>query len=145
MDELELPACLGADRVMRMAVEGDPGIRGPTGNKEGWRETIPLEFRDFTETVFSDSVLRRAARERPGFECTITIREGEVLTKHNPYKLPPDRLRNLKRLLDSEEDGQRPRMRPQGPLSRTLDRNRNEGLSTAGNSTQKAGKTLTHF
>jgi hypothetical protein len=88
---------------LRTAVEGDPGIRGLTGNKEGWRDTIPLEFRDFTETVFSDSVLKRAAPERPGFECRIILKEGETLTKNNPYELPHHQRENLKKLLEAEE------------------------------------------
>jgi len=90
-------------RVLRAAVEGDPGIRGLTGNREGWRETIPPEFRSFTESVFSDNVLQTAAPARPGFECVITMKEGETLTKRNPYELPRHQLENLKRLLDSEE------------------------------------------
>lgn len=91
------------ERVFRAAVAGDPGIRGLTGNKEGWRETIPQEFRAYTETVFSDSVLREAAPARPGFECVITLKEGESLTKHKPYELSPLQLQNLKALLDNEE------------------------------------------
>lgn len=90
-------------RVMRAAIQGDPGIRGLTGNKEGWRETIPPEFRDFTETVFSDSVLHKSAPPRPGFECKITLKDGETLTKRNPYELPYHQLQNLKALLDNEE------------------------------------------
>lgn len=88
--------------VLRIAVEGDPGIRGLTGNKEGWQETIPEEFREFTNTVFSDTVLQQAAPSRPGFECGITLKEGESLTKHHPYQLAPHQLRNLKALIDNE-------------------------------------------
>lgn len=90
-------------KALRAAVEGDPGIRGLTGNREGWRETIPPEFKGFTETVFSDSVLHESAPERPGFECTIVLKEGEVLTKHKPYEMPLHQLTNLKALLDNEE------------------------------------------
>jgi hypothetical protein len=88
---------------MRVSTQGDPGIRGLTGNKEGWQATIPPEFAAFTETVFSDKVLHQTAPPRPGFECTITLREGEVLTKHKPYELSENQLRNLKALLDNEE------------------------------------------
>ena len=90
-------------RASRAAQEGDPGIRGLTGNREGWRETIPPEFRDYTEKVFSDSVLKTAAPSRPGFECTITLKDGETLTKHNPYEMPLHQLKKLKELLDNEE------------------------------------------
>jgi len=89
-------------RALRSQVQGDPGIRGLTGNPEGWEKTIPPELADFTHTVFSEKGLREKPPPRPGFECVITLKEGEVLTKRKPYELTPQQLRNLKALMDNE-------------------------------------------
>jgi hypothetical protein len=88
--------------VARVATGGDPGIRGLTGNKEGWEDTIPPEFKKYSQTVFSDRVLQERAPPRPGFECKITLKEGETLKKQDYYQLPPHQLANLKALIDNE-------------------------------------------
>lgn len=88
--------------VLRIATGGDPGIRGLTGNKEGWEKTIPPEFAKYTTTVFSDKVLQEKAPPRPGFECKIVLKEGETLKKNDFYQLAPHQLANLKALIDNE-------------------------------------------
>ena len=80
----------------------DPGVRGLTGNKEGWLDTIPAEFRNFADTVFSDQGAAALPPHRPGSDCVIKIREGETLSTSKIYDMSQEQLTTLKQLLDAE-------------------------------------------
>ncbi|HST80075.1 MAG TPA: pol polyprotein [Verrucomicrobiae bacterium] len=80
----------------------DPGVRGLTGNREGWLETIPPEFRHHADTVFSDLGAAGLPAHRPGYDCEITIKEGEKLKTSKIYDMSQEQLRVLKQLLDVE-------------------------------------------
>lgn len=89
----------------RAAVQGqDPGVRGLTKPlPEGWRDTIPKEFRRFTESVLNTERPREGYPDVPKeFECVITLREGQVLKKAKPYDMSVGDLEILKELLDQE-------------------------------------------
>jgi hypothetical protein len=88
--------------AIRSANAEDPGVRGLTGNKEGWLETIPPEFRHHADTVFSDLGAAKLPPHRPGFDCEVTIKEGEVLKTSKVYDMSQEQLRVLKQLLDAE-------------------------------------------
>jgi hypothetical protein len=87
--------------VRRTAVEGDPGVRGLTGNKPGWEETIPERFRRFNPTVFADPPPGETANA-PGFECKIRLKDGAALQPCKLYNMSAKELRTLKELLDHE-------------------------------------------
>ncbi len=87
--------------VYRTAIEGDPGVRGLTGNKPGWEDTIPKRFQRFNPTVFADPPPGETARA-PGFECKIRLKEGAQLQPCKLYNMSPQELRTLKELLDHE-------------------------------------------
>jgi hypothetical protein len=88
--------------VRRSATEGDPGVRGLTGNKEGWLETIPPEYRHLADTLFSDTAAGILPPHRPDSDCTIKLREGEVLKTCKLYDMSKEELEQLKKLLDLE-------------------------------------------
>jgi len=90
--------------VRRAAIDGDPGTRGLTGNKEGWELTIPESLRDFNASVFSDSVIRMKAPSRPGFECVLKLKDGAELKAHHPYQLSLEQMKVLRALLDNERE-----------------------------------------
>jgi hypothetical protein len=87
---------------VRQTTTTDPGVRGLTGNKEGWLETIPLEFRHYADSVFSDEAANELPRHRPQHDCKIQIREGEVLKQSKLYDMSREELEQLKKLLDLE-------------------------------------------
>jgi hypothetical protein len=80
----------------------DPGVRGLTGNKEGWLDTIPERFRRFAHTVFSDEAASELPPHRPGMDCEIKIREGERLKTCKVYELNDEQLRTLDALIKEE-------------------------------------------
>lgn len=80
----------------------DPGVRGLTGNKEGWLETIPGDFRGYADSVFSDEGAASLPQHRPGSDCEIRIREGEKLKTSKIYDMSQEQLTTLKHLLDAE-------------------------------------------
>lgn len=80
----------------------DPGVRGLTGNKENWIETIPESFRSYADSVFSDESASKLPPLRPGLDCEIKIREGEKLKTSKIYDMSQQQLTNLKALLDVE-------------------------------------------
>jgi len=80
----------------------DPGTRGLTGNKDGWLETIPPEFRHFANTVFSDSAADELPQHRPNSDCQINIRQGAKLNTTKIYNMSQEELTTLKQLLDLE-------------------------------------------
>jgi hypothetical protein len=87
--------------VRRSAIEGDPGVRGLTGNKPGWEQTIPQLFRKYNPTVFADPPPGEVANA-PGFECKIKLKEGAALTPCKLYNMSTRELKTLKELLDHE-------------------------------------------
>jgi len=89
-------------RILRAAVEGNAGVRGLGGNKEGWEASIPEEFRRYNPTVFSDKPLRFDQIRRPEFEVVLKLKDGEQLQKRKPYELQPHQLRNLRQLIEQE-------------------------------------------
>lgn len=91
----------GLAQVHRAPVEGDPGVRGLTGNKPGWEQTIPARFRQFNSSVFADPPPGETARA-PGFECKIRLKEGANLSPCKLYNMSQKELRTLKELLDHE-------------------------------------------
>lgn len=90
--------------VKRAAQEGEAGVRGLTGHKEGWQATIPAPFRKYIGTVFSEEGLKRKPPQRPGFECTLELKEGESLSRSQPYEMAEYRRKNLKALCQLEEE-----------------------------------------
>jgi hypothetical protein len=80
----------------------DPGVRGLTGNKEGWLDTIPPEFKRFADTVFSDEAANELPPYRPDHDCTIQLREGAKLKTCKLYDMSQEELKQLKALLDLE-------------------------------------------
>lgn len=80
----------------------DAGVRGLTGNKEGWLDTIPEPFRRFAPTVFSDEAANELPPHRPDLDCKITVREGEKLRTTKVYDMSKEQLTTLKALLDLE-------------------------------------------
>jgi hypothetical protein len=80
----------------------DPGVRGLTGNDEGWLETIPPEYRHFADTIFSDDAANDLPQFRPDSDCKIELREGEVLRQSKLYDMSQEELQQLKKLLDLE-------------------------------------------
>jgi Reverse transcriptase (RNA-dependent DNA polymerase)/RNase H-like domain found in reverse transcriptase len=91
-------------QVRASAAQGtnDPGVRGLTGNKEGWLDTIPPEFQHFANTIFSDEAAGELPPYRPDYDCTIKIREGEKLKASKLYDMSQEELTHLKALLDLE-------------------------------------------
>lgn len=88
-------------RILQTSVQ-DPGVRGLTGNKEGWLETIPLEFRHFANTVFSDEAANALPKHRPEHDCKIQLRDGATLRQSKLYDMSREELEQLKKLLDLE-------------------------------------------
>ncbi|CCX29518.1 Similar to Retrotransposable element Tf2 155 kDa protein type 1; acc. no. Q05654 [Pyronema omphalodes CBS 100304] len=91
--------------IQAMAASGnseDAGVRGPTGNSEGWLDTIPAEFRRFAHTVFSDEAAAELPPHRPDHDCVIRVREGEKLATSKIYDMSQEQLTTLKALLDVE-------------------------------------------
>ena len=82
--------------------KADAGVRGLTGNQEGWLETIPLGYRHFAHTVFSDESAAHLPPHREGVDCEIKIREGEKLRTSKYYQMSTEELSTLKQLLDAE-------------------------------------------
>lgn len=80
----------------------DPGVRGLTGNKEGWLDTIPEPFRRFANTVFSDEGAAALPPHRPDIDCVVKIRDGEKLATSKIYDMSQEQLQVLKQLLDAE-------------------------------------------
>lgn len=91
-------------RVLASAVTGstDPGVRGLTGNAEGWLETIPPEYRHFADTIFSDEAAGELPPYRPDHDCVIKLREGKKLKASKLYDMSQEELIQLKALLDLE-------------------------------------------
>jgi hypothetical protein len=91
-------------RVLASAATGttDPGIRGLTGNKEGWFETIPPEYQHFADTIFSDAAANELPPFRPSDDCVIKLREGAKLRSSKLYDMSKEELEHLKSLLDLE-------------------------------------------
>lgn len=88
--------------LVASATQEDPGVRGLTGNKEGWLNSIPEPFRRFAHTVFSDEAASELPPHRPEFDCVITIREGEKLKTSKIYDMSHEQLTTLKALMDAE-------------------------------------------
>lgn len=88
--------------IRAFAASAEAGVRGLTGNAEGWLNSIPLEFRRFAHTVFSDEAAAVLPPHRPDHDCTIRIREGEKLSTSKIYDMSEEQLRTLKALLDVE-------------------------------------------
>ncbi len=82
--------------------QDDPGVRGLTGNQEGWLDTIPEAFRKYADTVFSDASAARLPPLRPGTDCEIRIKDGSVLKTSKIYDMSQEQLTTLKALLDAE-------------------------------------------
>jgi hypothetical protein len=80
----------------------DPGVRGLTGNEEGWLDTIPPEFRRFANTIFSDDAANDLPDHRPNSDCVIKLREGAKLRQSKLYDMSQEELTHLKNLLDLE-------------------------------------------
>jgi hypothetical protein len=80
----------------------DPGVRGLTGNKEGWLNTIPEEYRHFADTIFSDQAANELPPFRPDDDCVIKLREGAKLKSSKLYDMSKEELEHLKSLLDLE-------------------------------------------
>jgi hypothetical protein len=80
----------------------DPGVRGLTGNSENWLETIPLKFRHFAYSVFSDEAASVLPPHRPNIDCEIHTREGAKFTSAKVYDMSSEQLTILKQLLDAE-------------------------------------------
>lgn len=80
----------------------DPGVRGPTGNKEGWLETIPKQFHRSAHTVFPDEAAAALPPHKTGLDCEIEIREGEKLSTSKVYDMSAEQLSTPKALLDVE-------------------------------------------
>jgi hypothetical protein len=80
----------------------DPGVRGLTGNEEGWLDTIPPEFRRFANTIFSDDAANDLPEHRPNSDCVIKLREGAKLRQSKLYDMSQEELTHLKNLLDLE-------------------------------------------
>jgi hypothetical protein len=80
----------------------DPGVRGLTGNKEGWLDTVPPEYRHFANTIFSDEAANELPPFRPGSDCVIKLREGQKLRSSKLYDMSQEELKQLKALLDLE-------------------------------------------
>jgi hypothetical protein len=91
-------------RVRAAAATGsnDPGVRGLTGNKEGWLDTIPEEYRIYADTIFSDNAANELPPFRPNSDCVINIREGQKLKASKLYDMSQEELTQLKALLDLE-------------------------------------------
>jgi hypothetical protein len=91
-------------RVLASAAQGtnDPGVRGLTGNKEGWLDTIPPEYRHFADTIFSDDAANELPPFRPSSDCVIKLREGAKLKASKLYDMSKEELEHLKSLLDLE-------------------------------------------
>ena len=88
--------------VRTTSTKPDPGVRGLTGNQPGWLETIPLPYRQFADTLFSDESASKLPHHRPGQDCTITLKEGETLRQCKLYDMSQEELKQLKALLDLE-------------------------------------------
>jgi hypothetical protein len=84
------------------ATTTDPGVRGLTGNSENWLETIPLKFRHFAHSVFSDEAASVLPPHRPNIDCEIHTREGAKFTSAKVYDMSSEQLTILKQLLDAE-------------------------------------------
>jgi hypothetical protein len=80
----------------------DAGTRGLTGNQPNWLETIPTPFRKYANTVFSDEAAAKLPPHRPGYDCDITLKEGEHLRTSKIYDMSQEQLTTLKQLLDKE-------------------------------------------
>jgi hypothetical protein len=80
----------------------DPGVRGLTGNEEGWLDTIPPEFQRFANTIFSDDAANDLPNYRPNSDCVIKLREGAKLRQSKLYDMSQEELTHLKNLLDLE-------------------------------------------
>ena len=78
------------------------GVRGLTGNEEGWLETIPVLFRHFADTVFSDASAAKLPPLRPGHDCEIRLKKGAKLKAAKIYDMSQEQLAVLKQLLDVE-------------------------------------------
>ncbi len=61
------------------ATPEDPGVRGLTGNREGWLESSLEDFREYAEDVFSDATINSLPPFRPGYDCRITLKDGARL------------------------------------------------------------------
>jgi hypothetical protein len=85
-----------------MVTSTDPGVRGLTGNQEGWLATIPEEFRRFADSVFSDQGASKLPPLRPGYDCQITLKDGAVLKTSKLYDLSREQLEVLDKLLKAE-------------------------------------------
>lgn len=102
IDDLERVDNAALMRSSAPAPSAAPEVRGLTGNKEGWLETIPPKFRRFAHTVFSDEAARELPGFRPGYDCRINIKEGETLSTCKIYDMSAEELSALKALLDEE-------------------------------------------
>lgn len=102
LDRAEIcPTAMRSSAPVSSAPSG-PEVRGLTGNKEGWLETIPPQFRRFADTVFSDESARKLPPHRPGIDCAIKIKDGETLSTCKIYDMTAEELSALKALIDEE-------------------------------------------
>jgi hypothetical protein len=101
-DLLENYQHMASVRASAATGTNDPGVRGLTGNKEGWLDTVPLEFRHFADTIFSDEAANELPPFRPGSDCEIRLREGQKLRASKLYDMSQEELKQLKALLDLE-------------------------------------------
>jgi hypothetical protein len=77
-------------------------VNGLTGNAENWLETIPVEFRHFAATVFSDESAKKLPPHRQGIDCQIDIKEGETLSTSKIYDMSKAQLDTLKAIIDEQ-------------------------------------------
>jgi hypothetical protein len=76
-------------------------VRGLKRNPEGWQNTIPKKFHNFLD-VFEDITPDTKPVSIPGFDCDITLKDGEVLTSSKIYAMSRDELEVLDRILENE-------------------------------------------
>jgi hypothetical protein len=100
--QLEEHAHTAYVRASATSGSADPGVRGLTGNKEGWLDTIPPEYRHLADTLFSDEAASELPPYRQGADCVINIREGQKLRASKLYDMSQEELKQLKSLLDLE-------------------------------------------
>jgi hypothetical protein len=103
-EALRYKACriMAKTRSTPVAPTTDPGVRGLTGNKDGWLDSIPKMFRQFANSVFSDEAANVLPEHRPEHDCTITLKEGATLKPCKLYDMSSEELEQLKKLLDLE-------------------------------------------
>jgi hypothetical protein len=77
-------------------------VNGLTGNQEGWLETIPLAYRRFANTVFSDESAKTLPPVRPGYDCSIDVKENGKLKTCKLYDMSQVQLETLKAILDEQ-------------------------------------------